>query len=47
MTSTHLTFLGLFVAAPLIAAAVDTPLSTLATAVATIAVTIPLLTVVN
>ncbi|MEO3842451.1 MULTISPECIES: hypothetical protein [unclassified Streptomyces] len=47
MTPVHLTFIGRFVAAPLIAAAIDTPRITLATAVATIAITTPFLTVVN
>ncbi|AZM50205.1 hypothetical protein DMB38_34425 [Streptomyces sp. WAC 06738] len=47
VTPVHLTFIGLFVAAPLIAAAIDTPRITLATAVATIAITTPFLTVVN
>ncbi|WP_165953884.1 PP2C family protein-serine/threonine phosphatase [Streptomyces sp. 8K308] len=47
LTPTHLTFLGLYVAAPLIAAAVDTPRATLATAVVSIAIATPLLTVVN
>ncbi len=46
-TSLHLTFLGLFVAAPLIAAAVDTPRVTLVTAVAAIVVSTPLLTVAS
>ncbi|MBB1254248.1 serine/threonine-protein phosphatase [Streptomyces sp. OF3] len=47
VTPAHLTFLGLFVAAPLVAAAVDTPRVTLATVVATLVITTPLLTVVN
>ncbi|GAB2901875.1 PP2C family protein-serine/threonine phosphatase [Streptomyces mayteni] len=46
-TSPHLTFLGIFIAAPLIAAAIDTPRVTLATALASLTISTLLLTVIN